>query len=148
LPTTDIYNNEVELFTLGTISYKEQVELQRLQRMEFYNIQKSPLTKSTESFPTYLLENDRLYVKPDTVVSNINVNFLRKPLDPRWGYYIGNVGQLIYDTTAYGSTLINTGIGTLTSSITTALTDGTPGTYNSIAVTGGSGTGLVVNVTG
>ncbi len=147
LPTTDIYNNEVELFTLGTISYKEQVELQRLQRMEFYNIQKSPLTKSTESFPTYLLENDRLYVKPDTVVSNINVNFLRKPLDPRWGYYIGNVGQLIYDTTAYGSTLINTGIGTLTSSITTALTDGTPGTYNSIAVTGGSGTGLVVNVT-
>jgi len=35
----------------------------------------------------------------------------------------------------------------LTSSITTALTDGTPGTYNSIAVTGGSGTGLVVNVT-
>jgi len=147
LPTTDIYGNKVELFTLGTISYKEQVELQRLQRMEFYNIQKSPLTKSTESFPTYLLENDRLYVKPDTVVSNINVNFLRKPLDPRWGYYIGNVGQLIYDTTVYGPALINTGTGTLTSSITTALANGVPGTYNSIAITGGSGTGLVVNVT-
>ena len=89
LPTTDIYGNTVELFTLGTVSYKEQVELQRLQRMEFYNIQKSPLTKSTESFPTYLLESDKLYIKPDTVTSQINVNFLRKPLDPRWGYYIG-----------------------------------------------------------
>mgnify|MGYP003631104515 CR=1 FL=1 len=147
LPTTDIYGNTVELFTLGTVSYKEQVELQRLQRMEFYNIQKSPLTKSTESFPTYLLESDKLYIKPDTVTSQINVNFLRKPLDPRWGYYIGSVGQFIYDTTAYGADLINTGTGTLTSSITTALTLGVAGTYNSIATTGGTGTGLIVNAT-
>ena len=146
-PTTDIYGNKVELFTLGTVSYKEQVELQRLQRMEFYNIQKSPLTKSTESFPTYLLENDRLYVKPNTVISQINVNFLRKPIDPRWGYYIGNVGQFVYDTTVYGANLINTGTGTLTSSITTALTLGVAGTYNSIATTGGTGTGLIVNAT-
>lgn len=147
LPTTDIYGNTVELFTLGTVSYKEQVELQRLQRMEFYNIQKSPLTKSTESFPTYLLESDKLYIKPDTVTSQINVNFLRKPLDPRWGYYIGGVGQFVYDTTAYGADLINTGTGTLTSSITTALTLGVAGTYNSIATTGGTGTGLIVNAT-
>ena len=147
LPTTDIYGNTVELFTLGTVSYKEQVELQRLQRMEFYNIQKSPLTKSTESFPTYLLENDRLYVKPDTITSQINVNFLRKPLDPRWGYYIGNVGQFIYDSTVYGADLINTGPGTLTSSITTALTGGTAGTYTGVATTGGTGAGLIVNAT-
>ena len=147
LPTTDIYGNTVELFTLGTVSYKEQVELQRLQRMEFYNIQKSPLTKSTESFPTYLLESDKLYIKPDTVTSQINVNFLRKPLDPRWGYYIGSVGQFIYDTTAYGADLINTGTGTLTSSITTALTLGVVGAYNSIVTTGGTGTGLIVNAT-
>ena len=147
LPTTDIYGNTVELFTLGTVSYKEQVELQRLQRMEFYNIQKSLLTKSTESFPTYLLENDRLYVKPDTVTSQINVNFLRKPLDPRWGYYIGNVGQFIYDPAVYGADLINTGPGTLTSSITTALTGGTAGTYTGVATTGGTGAGLIVNAT-
>ena len=147
LPTTDIYGNTVDLFTLGTVSYKEQVELQRLQRMEFYNIQKSPLTKSTETYPTYLLENDRLYVKPDTVTSQINVNFLRKPLDTRWGYFVGSVGQLIYDSTVYGASLINTGTGTLTSSITTALTLGVAGTYNSIVTTGGTGTGLIVNAT-
>ena len=149
LPTTDIYGNTVELFTLGTVSYKEQVELQRLQRMEFYNIQKSPLTKSTESFPTYLLENDRLYVKPDTVTSQINVNFLRKPLDPRWGYYIGNVGQLIYDSTVYAANLINTGTNTLTSSISSSTAN-----YNATVSAGvtqistsGSGTGLTVTIT-
>jgi len=149
LPTTDIYGNTVELFTLGTVSYKEQVELQRLQRMEFYNIQKSPLTKSTESFPTYLLENDRLYVKPDTVTSQINVNFLRKPKDPRWGYAIGAVGQYIYDPTVYGSSLINTGAGTLTSSISTNPANKNVTTSSGVtqSSTSGSGAGLTVTIT-
>lgn len=98
LPTTDVFGNTVELYRLGVVNYKDQVELQRLQRMDFYNIQKSPLTKSTETFPTYLLENERLIVKPDTITSNINCDFLRKPLDPKWGFTIGAVGQYVYDT--------------------------------------------------
>jgi hypothetical protein len=149
LPTTDIYGNTVDLFTLGTVSYKEQVELQRLQRMEFYNIQKSPLTKSTETYPTYLLENDRLYVKPDTVTSQINVNFLRKPLDTRWGYFVGSVGQLIYDSTVYGASLINTGASTLTSSISTnpVNKNATTSTGVTQSSTSGSGAGLTVTIT-
>ncbi len=99
LPTTDVFNNTVELYRLGVVNYRDQVELQRLQRMDFYNIQKSPLTRSTETFPTYLLENERLFVKPDTITSNINCDFLRKPLDPKWGFTIGAVGQYVYDTT-------------------------------------------------
>ena len=147
LPTTDIYGNTVEFYRLGTVVHNDTTELQRLQRMDFYNIQKSPLTKSTESFPTYLFENEKLFVKPDSITSNVGVNFLRKPLDPRWGYYIGSVGQFVYDSTVYGANLINTGTGTLTNSITTALTGGIAGTYNSVATTGGTGTGLIVNAT-
>jgi hypothetical protein len=146
LPTTDVFNNTVELYRLGVVNYKEEVELQRLQRMDFYNIQKSPLTKSTLSFPTYLLENERLFVKPDTIISNINCDFLRKPLDPRWGYSIGTVGQYVYDSTVYGPLLLNTGTGTLTSSITTPLSGGGNGTY-APTFTGGSGTGLVLTAT-
>jgi len=147
LPTTDIYGNTVEFYRLGAVVHKDTTELQRLQRMEFYNIQKSPLTKSTESFPTYLFENEKLFVKPDSITSNIGVNFLRKPLDPRWGYYIGSVGQFIYDPTVYGANLINTGVNTLTSSITTPLTGGIIGTYNGVATTGETGVGLIVNAT-
>ena len=147
LPTTDIYGDTVEFYRLGAVVYNDATELQRMQRMDFYNIQKSPLTKSTESFPTYLFENEKLFVKPDSITSSIGVNFLRKPLDPRWGYSVGSVGQFVYDPTVYGPNLINTGTGTLTSSITTALTGGTAGTYNSVATTGGTGTGLIVNAT-
>ncbi len=153
LPTTDIYGNTVELFTLGTVSYNEQVELQRLQRMEFYNIQKSPLTKSTETYPTYLLENDRLYIKPDTITSQINVNFLRKPLDPRWGYYIGNVGQLVYDPNPYIPGGINIGDNILNNSISQNSEDYADATYvGTVDVTSGwsggltAGTGLQLEV--
>ena len=114
--------------------------------MDFYNIQKSPLTKSTETFPTYLLENERLFVKPDTITGSINCDFLRKPLDPRWGYSIGLVGQYVYDPTIYGPLLLNTGNGTLTSSITTQLAGGDNGTYTP-TFTGGSGTGLILTAT-
>lgn len=149
LPTTDVFNNTVELYRLGVVNYKEQVELQRLQRMDFYNIQKSPLTKSTETFPTYLLENERLFVKPDTIINNINCDFLRKPIDPRWGYSIGTVGQYVYDSTVYGPLLLNTGTGTLTSSISTNPTDKNPVTTTGVVQggTSGIGVGLIVNIT-
>lgn len=120
--------------------------------MDFYNIQKSPLTKSTTSFPTYLLESDKLFVKPDTITSDISVNFLRKPKDPRWGYTIGSVGQYIYDTNVYEATGVNVGLGTLNDSITTEATGIELGTYTGVAYTqlnpAGSGLGFTIIVSG
>ena len=147
-PTTPFWTMPTDLYRLGTVVYtglnNSEVELQRLQRNDFYNIQKSLLTASTKYFPTYLYENERLYVKPNGINSGVSVNYLRKPTDPRWGYSVGTLGQYIYDPTVYGEALLNTGINTLTSSITTSLTGGTLGTYTP-TYTGGSGTGLVIS---
>lgn len=147
-PSTPYYTLPSDLYRLGTVVYTgvngNQVELQRLQRHDFYNIQKSLLTASTKYFPTYLYENERMYVKPDGINSGVTVNYLRKPTEPRWGYSVGSLGQYIYDPTVYGESLLNTGTNTLTSSITTGIAGGTPGTYTP-TYTGGSGTGLVIS---
>lgn len=147
-PTTPFWTMPTDLYRLGTVVYtglnNSEVELQRLQRNDFYNIQKSLLTASTKYFPTYLYENERLYVKPNGINSGVSVNYLRKPTDPRWGYSVGTLGQYIYDPTVYGEALLNTGTNTLTSSITTSLAGGTLGTYTP-TYTGGSGTGLVIS---
>jgi hypothetical protein len=147
-PTTPYYTLPTDLYRLGTVVYtglnNSEVELQRLQRNDFYNIQRSLLTASTKYFPTYLYENERIYVKPDSINSGVSVNYLRKPKDPRWGYSVGSLGQYIYDPTVYGESLLNTGTNTLTSSITTGLIGGTLGTYTP-TYTGGSGTGLVIS---
>ena len=117
LPTVDIFSQNVNLSRLGAITYKptngESVELQRLQRNDFYNIQKSKLTKSTTKFPTYLLENNRLFISPNTITDtsgSINVDFVRTPLTPVWGFTEGGLGQYIYDFSPYDDTVIpNTG---------------------------------------
>ena len=117
LPTVDIFSQNIELSRLGAVTYKpingESVELQRLQRNDFYNIQKSKLTKSTKSFPTYLLENNRLFISPDTITDvsgSISVDFIRTPLTPIWGFTVGGLGQYIYDFTPFNDTVFpNTG---------------------------------------
>ena len=146
---------DLPIYRLGAVTYKDEVELQRLQRMEFYNIQKSPLTKSTESFPTYLLENNRLYVKPSTITSSIGVSYLRIPSEPRWGYYVGSVGQYIYDSNVYNVTSINTGPGSLTNSVISSVEDYVDGTYGGIVndplypewSSFGPGSGLDISIT-
>ena len=146
--------NDLPIYSLGTVTYNDEVELQRLQRMDFYNIQKSPLTKSTESFPTYLLENNRLYVRPTTITSSIGVSYLRIPSEPRWGYSVGSVGQYIYDDNVYNVTSINTGPNSLTNSVISSATNyPVDGTYTGIVneTTGfssfGPGSGLEISIT-
>ena len=112
LPTTDeisgktvVYNdmpgfNQVAFYKLGTVTYeaKDQypVELQRLQRFDFYNIEKSPLTRSTKFLPTYLYESSKLFIKPDVITGDIKASFLRKPLNVNWSYSTGSLGQYVY----------------------------------------------------
>ncbi len=105
---TIVYNdnpgqNEYAFYALGTVTFENQdslpVELQRLQRFDFYNIERSPLTKSTKQFPTYLYENNEIFVNPKTITANIKASFIRKPLDIKWNFIPGNVGQYIYTST-------------------------------------------------
>ena len=155
-PSTPFFTLPTDLYRLGAVTYTGLnsivTEVQRLQRNEFYNIQKSPLTASTLSFPTYLYENERLYVKPNSITSSLSVDYLKKPDDVRWGYSVGNLGQYVYDATVYGADLINTGTNTLTSSITTNVSGAANNTYSNLPTTvspsGGTGLTITVLVTG
>lgn len=101
LPTTDAYGISVELYRIGEVTYNNEVLIQRLQRNDFYTSEKSKLTKATETFPTYLYENNYLFIKPNTIQNNIQVEYVRKPLDIIWGFTVGNRGQYIYNSNAY-----------------------------------------------
>ena len=113
LPTTDIDGNtviyngsepisgQVSFYRLGTPVYTPSVgfpiELQRLQRNDFYNIERSPLTASTKDFPTFLYENNKIIIRPTSIVSGVSTSFVRKPKNVVWGYQLGNLGQYVYD---------------------------------------------------
>jgi hypothetical protein len=105
LPTTDSYGATSTFYRLGTVTYNNEVELQRLQRNDFYTSEKSKLTKATTTFPTYLYENEKLFVKPTGITNNIQVDYIRKPLNPIWGFTVGTLGQYQYNTTPFSATV-------------------------------------------
>jgi hypothetical protein len=101
LPTTDltssfsiVYNdvpgqNQYAFYKLGVVTHNNGsylVELERLQRNNFYNIDRSEYTTPNINYPVYLYESDLLFVKPTSIISNIQASFLRKPLNVEWGY--------------------------------------------------------------
>ena len=97
-------NPQTQVYKLGTVIYKNEIELQRIQRNDFLEINKSPLTRPTTSFPAYLWENQRIIVYPQTIssVNDIKISYIRKPVDVIWGYtqsgnaYIYNPGTSIW----------------------------------------------------
>ena len=106
LPTVDtltgsaiVYNDaptasQFAFYRLGTVTYND-IEIQRLQRVEFYNIDKSDLTAPSTNFPVYLYESGKLNIKPPTITSDVKTTFLRKPKNVVWNFDIP-VGSVTY----------------------------------------------------
>jgi hypothetical protein len=92
-----------ELYRLGSFTYEPAggtpVEIQRTNRGEYYNINKSPLTKPSTSFPIYLYEDNKVIVYPNTInsASEVKMQYLKKPTDIKWDFTTGSLGQLIFN---------------------------------------------------
>ena len=56
-----------ELYRLGTVIYKDEIEAQLVQRNDLLYVNQSPLTKPTEQYPLYLYEDNKLYLKPNDI---------------------------------------------------------------------------------
>lgn len=114
LPTQDIFNSSVDFYRLGTLSW-QGTEIQRVGRNEYYNLNKSPLTKPSEDFPVYSYEGEKIFISPElpSIVNNnpnsvstpitsppVNVDFVREPVDPVWAFIPGIQGQYVYDSSS------------------------------------------------
>jgi hypothetical protein len=75
-----------DFYKLGTVIYKEEKEIQYVQPHELLELNLSPLTKPTLYYPVYKYNSYRLYVYPTSIVSDVSVTYLRKPLNPSWNF--------------------------------------------------------------
>ena len=90
------------LYRLGTVIYKDEIEAQLVQRNDLLYVNQSPLTKPTEQYPLYLYEDNKLYLKPNDIQTNISVSYVKKPLDVIWNFEIPS-GQNYYQYKTSGS---------------------------------------------
>ena len=100
------------LHRIGTVIYKDEKEIERIERNDLLQINLSKLTKPTTTYPVYLYEQasqnvngintgqSHIYVYPTTITSasDISISYIRKPADVVWGFTVGTLGQYVYNT--------------------------------------------------
>lgn len=85
------------VYRLNTVTFNN-IELQRVQRNEYYNIIKSPLVAPTEKQPIYLYQQNKILSFPLTVTP-VNIDYVTKPIAPIWGYTVNqNTGVYLYNS--------------------------------------------------
>jgi len=77
-----------DFYRLGTVIYKDETEVQRIQRNDLLYINQSPLTKPTDKYPLYIYEDEKLYLYPSSINSNISVSYVKKPANVVWNFTI------------------------------------------------------------
>ena len=83
-----------DFYKLGTVLYKDDKEVQCVERNELAQMNMSTITKPSEYFPVYVYEDKKIIIYPQTINSNISVTYVRKPSDVMWnfttptGYYV------------------------------------------------------------
>jgi hypothetical protein len=82
-----VFSLPTDLRELGSVIYNGN-EIQRLQRNEFYNINKSEYTIPSTSYPIYLYENNLVKVYPIEITTGVTVNYIRKIADPKWAFEV------------------------------------------------------------
>jgi hypothetical protein len=85
-----------DFYKIGTVIYNDEKEIELVERNDFLMVNMSPLTKPTTSFPVYMFENNKLYVKPTSIKTNVKVSYLKKPANINWGFTSTGSGY-IYD---------------------------------------------------
>jgi hypothetical protein len=91
-----------QFYKLGQVLYKPSAfpiaeELQRVLREDLYHLLKSDLTVPSTTNPIYLYENSQLTVYPTTIVDDIEVAYIRKPIAPVWNFTTGINNQYIFN---------------------------------------------------
>ena len=88
---------DIDLYRLGSVIYNDSTYAQQMNRSEWYLIKKAPLVAPTTSQPVYLYEDEKIYVYPTSITSAVQVSYIKKPLNPVWGYSSGALGQFSYN---------------------------------------------------
>jgi len=80
LPTSPI------VYKLGTVIYKDNIEVEEVQKNELIRLNLSTLTKPSTRFPVYLNENNKLTIYPASISSDVQVTYVKKPADVVWNF--------------------------------------------------------------
>ena len=86
-----------EVYRVGTVMHVD-VEIEEVQRNQLLYINKSPLTKPTQTRPIYVRENENTVRIYPASIATATFDYIRKPTDPNWGYIVAETKALYHPT--------------------------------------------------
>ena len=95
--TTLTPNAGTEVYRVGTVMHVD-VEIEEVQRNQLLYINKSPLTKPTQTRPIYVRENENTVRIYPASIATATFDYIRKPTDPNWGYIVAETKALYHPT--------------------------------------------------
>lgn len=100
-PTGSNYALPNDFYRLGSVSLTQvnslPIEIERLNRSDFFLAQRSNLSTPSLSFPVYLFESNNIIVSPETTAT-IELQYVRKPVDINWTYDVNALGAFVYNS--------------------------------------------------
>ena len=96
-------NNEFtypdNLYRVGVVSV-DDIVADRASNEEIKYINLSPLTAPVKKQPVYTLTNSGVVVYPSTITTGVKLDYLKKPIRPKWGYVLNGTIPY-YDPTVF-----------------------------------------------
>jgi hypothetical protein len=86
-----------DTYRIGSIIYKD-IQVQEINDKEFIYLNSSLLLKPTEKNPIYIKRQNKIFLYPQNIQTDISCSFVKKPVKPRWNYVVVN-GEALYNPT-------------------------------------------------
>jgi len=91
---------EDDIFRLGTVIANDNTIVEEVQQDDILEMNMSPLTKPTDSRPVYVRTGfNTMDFYPASYSFTGTCTYVKKPLQPNWGYVVVN-GKAMYDPTS------------------------------------------------
>jgi hypothetical protein len=93
---TDVFDLPTDIRHINNITYNGK-PIDKVTRREIFDLQLSLLTQPSELFPVYTQSATSIKVFPDTIISDVNIDYIRQPLTPKWTWVSLSGGEPIFN---------------------------------------------------
>lgn len=91
-----LYPLPTDYYLINSVRYGTR-EVERVSNNKIIQLSSSNLTAPNTTFPAYVLNGNDITVYPDTILTGITLQYIRKPLDPKWTYTTLSGGEPVFD---------------------------------------------------
>ena len=100
--TISVYENN--FYKLGTVIYNNPtpeesvIQIEEVDRIKLLKLNNSSYSKPDKNTPVYVYENNKLFIRPTSIASDVIASFIRKPIAPKWDFTVdSNTQAYVYN---------------------------------------------------